>query len=105
MLGVAPGQTLRWNAVNIDPTNNCQMELSILDSAGNPVVPSTTVTLAPRAASFLDFRPEPPALNRTQVRTMAHELNGGNCAILLSVEVFENETLRTHYVVVADPTW
>jgi len=105
VVGVAPGQTLRWSAVNIDSTNTCQEELTILDSSGNPVVPSKTVTLAPGAASFLDFRAVPPIRSRTQVRTVAQELNGSNCAILLSVEVFDSLNLRTQTVLVPDPEW
>jgi hypothetical protein len=106
MLGVPPGQTLRWNAVNIDSTNTCQVQLSILDSAGNPVVPQQIVTLAPGAASFVDFRPISPIFRRTQVRTIAQEVNNTtDCAILLSVEVFDSLTLRTNTVLVPDPEW
>ena len=115
-LGVAPGQTLRWNAVNVDQANTCQAELSILDTAGNPVVPPKSITLAPGTSAFIDYRAVPPSSfiddravppssGRSQVRTLIRLQDSTECVLLLSSEVFDSVTSRTQYVVIADPVW
>ena len=109
MIGVVPGQTVRLNAVNIGvPANACNIDLTILDSTGNPLTRSASMTLMPGAATHLDFSPPPATLlARTQVRTLVAlaDVAGNHCAILPTVEVFDHVTLRTSIAMSGDPSW
>lgn len=109
MLGVVPGQTLRLNAVNIGVlANACSVQMMILDASGNHLTRPDTVTLLPGAAAHLDFSPPPSgALSRTQARTLIAlaETSRTNCAILPTVEVFDNVTQRTSIAMSGDPSW
>jgi len=106
MLGIVQGQTLRFNAVNIGhPANTCDIQLSVLGPTGKALKQSNVRSLGPGLSTFLDFSPGGIGPSRTQVRTIAQMMNSTNCAIMLSLEVFDNRTLRTQIHEVVNCIW
>ena len=108
MFGVAPGQSVRLNAVNIGvPAVSCGMTMAFIDPAGR-TLKSETFTLAAGAAVHFDFTPPPTStdIGRAQLRTMiVHSSGSPDCAVLGSAEVVETATMRTAYIVIVDPVW
>jgi len=111
MVGIASGQTLRLNVVNIGgPTVSplpCVLLLAFLDSDGK-IVEQKFVSLVSGKAAFLDLEMRNVhGPNRAEVRGIGYNplLAGGSipqpvsCTLVPTLELFDSETGRTTAIV------
>jgi hypothetical protein len=100
MAAVTRGQTARLNAFNFEPHTAVTVELMLLDSQGCVLMHSTQ-SLMPGQAAFLDLNgiaSEVPGL-RAEISGEAHfQLDGNATKVGATLEVFDNETGRTSFV-------
>lgn len=112
MVGITRGQTARLNVVDaseVAPDPCREVELMFLDSQGNVRLRSSEC-LAPGHAAFLDLNGnflEAPGV-RAEIRAMVHvtpppEPDRNRVKIIASVEVFDNITGKTSFVIGEPP--
>jgi hypothetical protein len=99
MIAIVPGQTLRLNVVAFPP-NPCVATIGFLASDGSQAGGTSTVTLAPNHADFLDLPAVMLALQpgeRAQLQPVVTLLAGptGVSACQADAEVFDVRTGRT----------
>ena len=106
MMGVATGQTLRFNAVSVDVDHEVPVELLLLDGEAN-VVARKVDRLKPGHSTYLDFPfPNDGRTNRVQLRALVRWGAGlGKDGYLISsMEVIDDATGRTTVAAFPDPT-
>jgi len=110
MLGITHGQTARLNVVDtmdVPPGPCREVELMFLDSVGNIRRRSVQCLMSGHAA-FLDLNGDFLEMtgNRAQIRAKVHLINpteGTMTNFVATIEVFDNETGRTSFVLVPPP--
>ncbi len=99
MLGIVTGQTARLSVVNRAtgqlPPNPCRVELSFLDTTGQPVQGDggpvvSTATLAPGATASLDFRAVANFGTRIMIRPVVRALTPAKGAAVSTAELVDN---------------
>ena len=116
MVGIATGESARVNALNKGsgspaPNTSCGVTLQFFDAQGQ-LLKQTVVTLQPGKAAFLDLsrdavQAEGPRVEIRAVLLFGYfggappgpgGLRGFDCNILPSLEVYDNRTGRTSFV-------
>ena len=121
MVGIATGQTVRLNALNLGtgsaaPDARCNVTLQFLDVNGQ-VLKQTVTTIRPGRAVFLDLRSGSEELPQNEARVpiraaLLFGYFGGappgrgamqafDCNIVPSLEMFDTETKQTSVVLTA----
>ena len=110
MIGITRSQTARLNAVNFGSNTHVSVDLMFLDTQGNVLLRSTQM-LMPGHSAFLDLNgisTDFPGL-RAEIRGLARfQLDGNTTNVGATLEVFDNETGRTSFVIlpaVQKNTW
>lgn len=112
MLGIVTGQTARLTVVNLAtgqlPPNPCRVQLSFLDTTGQPVQGDggpvvTTATLAPGATASLNFRAIANFGTRIMIRPVVRALSPASCAAVSTAELVDNASGSTVVAVPTDP--
>ena len=112
MVGIASGQTLRFNVVNVGAPNPsplpCVLALAFLDSDGK-IVKQKFVSLASGKAAFLDLEMSGvPGPDRVQVRGISYNpllATPGSipqpisCSLVPTLELFDTGSGRTSAIV------
>jgi hypothetical protein len=108
--GLARGQTARLTIFNGSARAIVGPEYRFFDSQGRVLAESTdNVPVMPGQFQFFDFEvPDPPPgiadrFGRIQVRAVARALGGPDTKIRTSLEVFDNATGRTSFVIQPPP--
>jgi hypothetical protein len=110
MLAVTHGQTARLNVVDtmdVPPGPCREVELMFLDSEGNIRQRSVQCLMSGHAA-FLDLNGNFLELtdNRAEIRGKVHLINPPErtmTSLVATIEVFDNETGRTSFILVPSP--
>jgi len=115
MVGLAAGQALRVNVVNIGDPNvsalACGIIINDFDASGNPLGSDVRASLLPGQATFVDLSRSAittSRLNRIEIRPVVRfadsRIPPGPCAQMrLTVEVYDALTGRTQ-VFIGDPS-
>ena len=117
MIGIAAGETARLNAVNLGTSSStanssCTVTFAFLDVNGQTLTDNKVITLAPGQAAFLDLSRSQLLGSdpRREVRAVlffgysggapptADILQQFDCGIVPSLEVFDDKSGRSSYV-------
>ncbi len=118
MIGIATGQTVRLNALNLGtgsstPDPRCNVTLQFLDANGQ-VMKQAVTTIRPGKAVYLDLRGDGAELSQNDARVPFRAvllfgyfggappgpgaLQAFDCNIVPSLEIFDTETKQTSVV-------